>query len=242
MGDHWLGEKDLFHDPSVKIPMIVFDPRVEADATRGTTNDALVEAIDLVATFIDAAGGDVPKHIVEGRSLVPLLNGETPQWREVAVSEFDYSPTPQGMKLGLEPSDCRLFMVFDGRYKLMHAMGGFRPMLFDLETDPDELDDLAKGDRHDAILDQMYAHLAHWGRRNAQRVTKSDEDIKNMRGKSLRKGILPFLVDGSEVPDELLAKYSGPRCPAFCGRLTIPNAAPLYHNATQFKKIHHPTG
>jgi arylsulfatase A-like enzyme len=175
----------------------------------------LVEAIDLVATFIDAAGGDVPKHIVEGRSLVPLLNGETPQWREVAVSEFDYSPTPQGMKLGLEPSDCRLFMVFDGRYKLMHAMGGFRPMLFDLETDPDELDDLAKGDAHDAILDQMYAHLAHWGRRNAQRVTKSDEDIKNMRGKSLRKGILPFLVDGSEVPDELLAKYSGPAAQRF---------------------------
>ena len=56
----------------------------------------------------------------------------------------------------------------------------------------------------------MYAHLAHWGRRNAQRVTKTDEDIINMRGKSLRKGILPFMVDGSEVPEELLEKYSGP--------------------------------
>jgi hypothetical protein len=31
-----------------------------------------------------------------------------------------------------------------------------------------------------------------------------------MRGKSLRKGILPFMVDGSEVPEELLEKYSGP--------------------------------
>ena len=27
LGDHWLGEKDLFHDPSVKIPLIVYDPR-----------------------------------------------------------------------------------------------------------------------------------------------------------------------------------------------------------------------
>ena len=103
LGDHWLGEKDLFHDPSVKVPMIVFDPRKEADATRGTTNDALVEAIDLVPTFVDAAGGKIAKNILEGRSLVPLLNGETPEWREVAISEFDYSPTPQGVKLGLEP-------------------------------------------------------------------------------------------------------------------------------------------
>ena len=210
LGDHWLGEKDLFHDPSVKVPMIVFDPRKEADATRGTTNDALVEAIDLVPTFVDAAGGKIAKNILEGRSLVPLLNGETPEWREVAISEFDYSPTPQGVKLGLEPSDCRLFMVFDGRYKLMHAMGGLRPMLFDLQEDPDELNDLAKGEGHDEIFEMMYAHLAHWGRRNAQRVTKTDEDIINMRGKSLRKGILPFMVDGSEVPEELLEKYSGP--------------------------------
>ena len=27
LGDHWMGEKDLFHDPSAKIPLIVFDPR-----------------------------------------------------------------------------------------------------------------------------------------------------------------------------------------------------------------------
>jgi arylsulfatase A-like enzyme len=57
LGDHWLGEKDLFHEPSVKIPMIVYDPRPEADATRGTTCDALVESIDLAATFVEAAGG-----------------------------------------------------------------------------------------------------------------------------------------------------------------------------------------
>ncbi len=35
LGDHWLGEKNFFHDPSVKIPMIVFDPRAKADSTRG---------------------------------------------------------------------------------------------------------------------------------------------------------------------------------------------------------------
>jgi arylsulfatase A-like enzyme len=214
LGDHWLGEKELFHDASAKVPMIIYDPRAEADVTRGTVNDALVEAIDLIPTFVDVAGGTIAKNILEGRSLVPLLHGETPEWREFAISEFDYSPTAQGVKLGLEPNDCRLFMVFDGRYKMMHAMGGFRPMLFDLLTDPDELHDLAKeganDGSYDAIFDKMYGHLADWGRRNSQRVTKTDEEIVNMRGKSVRKGILPFLVDGSEVPDELLEKYSGP--------------------------------
>ena len=100
-------------------------------------------------------------------------------------------------------------MVFDGRFKLMHAMGGFRPMLFDLEEDPEEFHDLAKGDSHQSEIDRLYGYLADWGRRNSQRVTKSDEDIKAMRGKSLRKGILPFLVDGSEVPEELTEKYRG---------------------------------
>jgi len=210
LGDHWLGEKDLFHDPSVKIPMIVYDPRPEADRTRGTTCDALVESIDLAPTFVEVAGGKVQDHILEGRSLVPWLCGETPAWREFAVSEFDYSPTQQAVKLGLDPKDCRLFMVFDGRYKLMHAEGGFRPMLFDLKEDPDEFHDLAKGRAHQAEIDRLYAMLADWGRRCAQRVTRSDDDIRNMRGKSIRKGILPFLVDGSEVPSELTEKYRGP--------------------------------
>lgn len=210
LGDHWMGEKDLFHNPSVKIPMIIYDPSSKADATRGTTCDALVEAIDLVPTFVEAAGGKVASNILEGRALTPLLHGETPDWREYAISEFDYSPTPQAVKLGLEPNDCRLFMVFDGRYKMMHAMGGLRPMLFDLENDPNEFDDLAKGDAHKEVLDRLYSQLADWGRRNAQRVTKSDEDIISMRGRSMRKGVLPFMVDGSEVPEELTVKYRGP--------------------------------
>ena len=213
LGDHWLGEKELFHDPSVKIPLIIYDPRAEADATRGTTCDALVEAIDLAATFVEAAGGKVPDHIIEGRSLMPWLHreqgSEAPAWREVAISEYDYSATGHCAALGLEPRDARLFMVFDGRYKLIHAEGGFRPMLFDLREDPEEFHDLAKGEAHQAEIDRLYEHLARWGRRLSQRVTRSEEEIKASRGKSGRKGILPFLFDGSEVPEELTAKYRG---------------------------------
>ena len=211
LGDHWLGEKDLFHDPSVRIPMIVSDPRPEADATRGTQCDALVESIDLAATFVDAAGAKVPDHILEGRSLMPWLRGErVDAWRRFAVSEYDYSATPQCEALGLEPRDARLFMVFDGRHKLMHAEGGFRPMLFDLEEDPEEFRDLAKGDGGAETAARLYGLLAQWGRRLSQRVTRSEDDIKAMRGRSARRGVLPFLYDGSEVSGELIEKYAGP--------------------------------
>lgn len=210
LGDHWLGEKDLFHEQSVKIPMIVFDPRKEADSTRGSTCDALVESIDLAATFIEAAGGEVPEHIVEGRSLMPLLHSEETSWRSYAISEYDFSVTPQAVKLGLEPKDARLFMVFDGRYKLMHCAAGFRPMLFDLQTDPEEFFDLGDDPKYKEIVEKLFGHLHEWGLRMSQRVTKSDQDISNMRGKSLRKGILPFLYDGTEVPEEMTEKYRGP--------------------------------
>lgn len=213
LGDHWLGEKDLFHDQSVKIPLIIYDPRSEADTTRGTTCDALVEAIDLAPTFVEFAGGEVPAHILEGRSLMPWLHSKPPtDWRQYVISEFDYSTSSQAVDLGLEPRDARLFMVFDGRYKLMHAEGGFRPMLFDLERDPEEFHDLGKDCAHSDVIDRLYGFLAHWGRRMSQRVTMSDHDIASSRGKSMRQGILPFLADGSEVSQDLFAAYEGAVC------------------------------
>ena len=210
LGDHWLGEKDLFHEASVKVPLIIYDPRDQADATRGTACDALVESIDLAATFVEVAGGPVPDHILEGRSLMPWLFGETPTWRKYVISEYDYSATPHAVDLGVEPRDARLFMVYDGRYKMMHAEGGMRPMLFDLQEDPDEFYDLAKGSEHNEIIDKLYLDLRNWGLRMSQRVTKSDSDIIVKRGQSLRRGVLAFLVDGSEVPEELTEKYRGP--------------------------------
>jgi arylsulfatase A-like enzyme len=211
LGDHWLGEKDLFHECSVKVPLIVYDPSPEADAARGTTCDALVEQIDLAATFIEAAGAKVPGHIVEGRSLAPFLRGRTPEtWRQFAVSEYDYSMTPMAGKLGVAPRDARLFMVADERWKLMHAEGGFRPMLFDLEADPGELTDLGASAAHAAVIERMYDKLHAWSLRPSQRTTLSDEAILARRGKSRRKGITLGVYDGSELDAELIGKYRGP--------------------------------
>lgn len=210
LGDHWLGEKDLFHQQSVKIPMIIYDPHDAANATRGTTCDALVEAIDLAATFVDAAGGEVPDHIIEGRSLTPFLHGFGPEkWRKVVISEYDYSVTPMREKLGIRSRDARLFMVFDGRWKMIHAEGGFRPMLFDLENDPNEYRDLGADPGCRDQVARLYGHLHAWGLRLSQRVTRSEQDLESMRGRASRVGILPFLYDGSEVPEALTEKFRG---------------------------------
>ena len=135
LGDHWLGEKELFHEQSVRVPLIVVDPSEEADGTRGQVFDHLVEAIDLVPTFVDWFGGEPRPHILEGRSLLSLLRGGDPDWRAVAISEYDYSMRRARRLLDQPLDDCRLTMVFDGRWKYIHAEG-FRPLLYDLETDP----------------------------------------------------------------------------------------------------------
>ncbi|UTS79307.1 sulfatase-like hydrolase/transferase [Phaeobacter piscinae] len=210
LGDHWLGEKNLFHEPSIKVPLIIYDPRSEADATRGTTCDELVEAIDLLPTFLEAAGGTPAPHILEGRSLMPWLRGEMPEWRDYAVAEFDYATLPLCEKLGLAPKDARLFMVVDKRWKFMHAEGGLRPMLFDLQDDPDELIDLAKAGAHQEVIDLMYDRLLEWGLRMSQRITLSDEQIATRRGKSARKGILLGVYEASEVDDTLTEAYRRP--------------------------------
>ncbi len=209
LGDHWLGEKDLFHEPSVKVPLIIYDPA--PDAVRGETCDALVEAIDLLPTFIEVAGGEVPHHICEGRSLLPWLRGKAPEWRDWAVSEYDFSCTPMCPELGLAPVDARLFMVTDQRWKFMHAEGGFAPMLFDMENDPGEYIDLGRSEDHAEIISLMYDRLGQWGRRMSQRVTISDAQIIPRQGKTPGGGVGIFIGhhEEADVPEDARAKYMG---------------------------------
>ena len=215
LGDHWLGEKSLFHEESAKIPMIIYDPSSEADSGRGTVCDELVEAIDLAATFVEFAGGEVPDHIMEGRSLMPFLKGEEPDdWRDFAISEFDYSATPMRASLGIAPKDARLFMVADKRWKFMHAEGEGKdgpvpPMLFDLENDPDEFEDVGRSDDHKDVIAMMYERLGQWGIRMSQRTTKSEQDILDMTGKSVRKGIVLGGYSAEEKDPELTVRFRG---------------------------------
>jgi len=200
LGDHWLGEKDLFHEVSVKVPLIIADPSAEADATRGTVCDALVEAIDLVPTFVEQLGGVPKRHIVEGRSLLPLLHGTAvPAWRDFVVSEYDYSTLDVRVALQQPIPECRLFMVFDGRWKYVHAPG-FRPMLFDLAEDPQELVDLGADPRFESERGRLRDALLGWALRDHARITMTDARIAGYGpGAQLKAGILIGYWDESEM-------------------------------------------
>jgi arylsulfatase A-like enzyme len=179
MGDHWMGEKDLFYDSSARIPLIVYDPRRAADQTRSTVSEELVEGIDLTPTFLDLFGVSARPHIVEGRSLDPLLHGKTVEWREYCVSEYDYSTREARREVGVDQTDARLVMVFDGRWKYIHCET-FRPMLFDLQTDPDELTDLATDPAFSGQLDRLSQLHFEWARRHHNRITRSAEVVEKM--------------------------------------------------------------
>ena len=182
LGDHWMGEKDLFHDQSVRVPLIVYDPRPEADATRGTTSQALVEVIDLAPTFLDFFGGEPLPHILEGRDLTPLLHAKPVKWRDYAISEYDYATREARHIIGNDQNESRLIMICDERWKYVHCEG-FRPMLFDLRDDPRELVDLGQSPDHEEVRQRLSDAIFAWSRRHHNRITLTAAQIENMTGK-----------------------------------------------------------
>ncbi|MEX0285195.1 MAG: sulfatase-like hydrolase/transferase [Paracoccaceae bacterium] len=207
LGDHWLGEKELFHDCSVKVPLIIRDPSTQADSTRGTVCDALVEAIDLAPTFLEVAGGEPRPHILEGRSILPFLHGNAPdEWREAVICESEYGIFPAAKEFSRNVKDPRQFMVRSDRWKFIHAEG-FRPMLFDLQNDPDELTDLGTDPDYADIRAQHFDMLNVWARRLSQRTTMSPADIETERDRSTAKGILLGAWDENGGPPGVAEMY-----------------------------------
>ncbi|WP_299477144.1 alkaline phosphatase family protein [uncultured Paracoccus sp.] len=204
LGDHWMGEKELFHDASARIPLIVVDPRRRADATRGLNSAALVEAIDVVPTILEFFGGDPVPHIIEGRSLLPILHGEVEAVRDFVVSEYDYSMRDVRRRLGVEIKDAKLTMLFDGRWKYIFAEG-FRPMLFDLESDPQELTDLGADPAYAEEIARLKGLFFGWTRRISQRTTISDAQIaaRDARLGEAKAGILIGYRNEAELNEVL---------------------------------------
>lgn len=188
LGDHWLGEKELFHDESIKLPLIMVHPEAQVSGEV----DALVEAIDLIPTFIDAIGGDVPSHMLEGRSLVPFIKSlKAPDgWRDFAIAELDYNHRKARLELGRGVNECKAWMVRGQRYKYVYHQG-FLPQLFDLQEDPRELVDLGSNPDYAKICDDMKEHLFNWisGERKI-RTTLSDSDVEARTDNWTKKGVI----------------------------------------------------
>ncbi len=198
MGDHWLGEKDLFHDCSARVPLMIYDPRSSADTTRGSTSDLLVEGIDLAPTFIEYFGGNNKPHLIEGKSLEPVIRGENPPWRSYCVSEYDYATRDARRAAGVDQKDARLVMVFDGRWKYVHVET-MRPLLFDLQTDPDEVVDLGADPAFAEPLDRMREMHFEWSRQHHNRTTRSAEIVEAMTDDKEPPGILIGFANREEL-------------------------------------------
>ena len=179
LGDHGLGEKELFYEQAVRVPLIVVDPSAAADATRGTVERRLVEAVDIVPTILEATGLDTAPHLVEGRSLLPLLRGEEPPqaWRDCAFSELDYAFRGARNYLKRSPGECYAWMARTERWKYVHHQG-LRPQLFDLASDPLELVDRGDDPALGAVRSEMKDRLSEWLMRLKRRTNVTHDLIE----------------------------------------------------------------
>ncbi len=138
LGDHGIWAKQNFYEGSAGIPMILVGPKDSDRVGFNQTDDRLVCLADVMPTLLDLAGIDVPE-TVTGQSMLS-------EPRETLYGEF-----------GEGELACR--MIHDGRHKLIYYPAGNRCQLFDLDEDPNELNNLAASSAHDNVLGALKARL-----------------------------------------------------------------------------------
>ncbi len=193
MGDHWLGEKDWLHEEVVRTPMIVVDPRPQADATRGSVSNDLVEAIDLLPTFVEALGGNLGDHDrwLEGHSLQPSLHALGSTARDGAVCESDFSFLEMSNRLAdVDPRHMRATMFRTDQYKYILSEIGPN-LLYDLTDDPHELHDRGNDPALAAVRAELHDGLFHWWRRRRTDalITADHRAAANTPGATAAQGI-----------------------------------------------------
>ena len=169
LGDHWMVEKELWHDTAYRTPLILRDPRREADTTRGTEVAALAESVDVLPTLLDAVGIAIPREM-DGRSLLSVIHsGQEPSdWRTAVFADWDYRFYWTGEQLGIPPDRRRAWMVRTMEYKYWHVLD-LPPVLFDLRNDPDELHNVAGDPACGTVMADLRTQLLEW------RMSNEDE-------------------------------------------------------------------
>jgi N-acetylglucosamine-6-sulfatase len=168
MGEHRLlpGKNTAFEE-DIHVPLLVRGPKIPA----GSTVNALAGNVDFASTFADIAGIDVP-NFVDGRSLLPLLTGSTPDgWRQAfllergLLDEAAYTPdvfVSAGYMTGLrEPLDSPYKSKLDRAYRGLRTQnyafvryGDNTLELYNLKNDPHQLDNIA-GSTSPDLLNQL---------------------------------------------------------------------------------------
>jgi arylsulfatase A-like enzyme len=163
LGDHGWFDKRLMYEESLAMPFMV---RFPALVEPGTVCDELALNVDVAPTFLELAGVDVPPE-VQGRSLVPLLRGETPpDWR--GSMYYRYWMHRDGAHAvpahyGVRTRTHKLICYYNDPLGQEGARGPADPVeweLFDLVTDPLETTNVIADGHYDAVRAELEAELA----------------------------------------------------------------------------------
>ncbi|MBA4066909.1 MAG: iduronate-2-sulfatase [Isosphaera sp.] len=155
LGEHGLWQKMSLFENSARVPLLIRDPRAKGN---GKACARPVELVDLHATLADLAGLTAPK--TDGRSLAPLLADPAAKWDKPAVTQVSRgTPTATGEVVGKNPWFMG-YSVRDERYRYTEWDGGKKgAQLYDYETDPGELKNLADDPKHADTVKRMKALL-----------------------------------------------------------------------------------
>ena len=126
LGDHYMWHKIMPYEGASRIPMLMSVPS-RFGVVPGTVCDQTVCLEDLMPTLLELANVAIPE-TVEGKSLVPIMRGESPNWRQHL--HIEHAPVHQTLT--------------DAKEKYSWFVEDGREQLFDLEKDPHELHDLSQ--------------------------------------------------------------------------------------------------
>lgn len=165
IGDHGLRGKWLPHESSIRVPLIVHDPRL-SPARRGAKRDEMVLNIDWAPTMLSLAGCQVPT-AMQGRDFTPLLAGAPASWREEWY--YEHSWTADGR---IPPCEA----LRTAEWKLMRFPGEQPPVeqLFDIKNDPNELHDLIAEAGSAPVVAKLRARLEVLRRKAAKVPVAAD--------------------------------------------------------------------
>jgi arylsulfatase A-like enzyme len=149
--EHGLADKWYPHEESIRVPLIIKDPRM-SPSRKNTTNDQMTLNVDLASTILTAAGIAPPERM-QGRDLSPLyLAGNKPQWR----NEFFYEHPTLGDADFIPASEA--LVRLDWKYFYWPEQDV--EQLFHLQTDPHEEKDLASNEAYLGKLKEMRQRFA----------------------------------------------------------------------------------
>jgi len=148
LGNHGLGNKITMHEESIRVPMFVSGPRLPR---QGATCDELVSSVDLLPTLLELAGIPRPDGL-PGQSLVPQLRDPQLGLREYVASEC--------VGVGGKPGQGHR-MVRTKRWKYILTDAN-EEALFDEQTDPFELTNLAGDAAHRETLGDLRQKMQGW--------------------------------------------------------------------------------